>query len=482
MINVSFRCKQKGIFFQFQVKEIPSRSHNRYTASATVCGVTAADEGNSWTEVKRRVAVEILAKLGWDDTVDETTKDVKNTSVEDNSKNNSFLEKMINEELEQRQVLKPSVKTESDYQEKPVNSYSKPSSSNAMNAHPLFNNKKKSDIAFLVGRPGEQRERIYGHSLIICLASPVLDELLEGDWKDKDEVEIQAHPASFLSIMRYIYSHDIVIEKDHLIETLILAKRYGLTGFVEDLVTKNRLTDEILKENIWSLLEFAYNQNEDEIWHQAASFFDRNCRNLIRDNSYLYLDVGILTSLIQRPSLDIDELSLFYSTVLWAGKRCEEEALDASDENLRLKMQPFIHNIRFPLMTGDEFRGGPGMSGILTGDECYKILCAICLGEKEDCGFSFSPRQTFSKTNSMKTEDSSVDAAAGGDEEDDDDSLDQLTEDLQNTHITGTRPKEIITHGKYAGLTPNQKRAKLRSQKRQREFVNSKRYSPNSTE
>ena len=473
------RCKQKGIYFQFDVNEIHSRSLNRYTASATIRGVTVTAEGNSWTEVKRKVATQMLSKLGWDETVDETTKGLKNTSFENNSQNNSFLEKNVKEEFEQHKVFKPLVGMKST-EEKLINS--KPPSSNATNAHPLFNNKKKSDITFIVGRHGEQKERIYGHSLIICLASPVLDELFEGDWKDKEEVEIQAHPAPFLSIMRYVYSQDIVIEKNYLVETLILAKKYGLTRFTEELVTKDYLTEEILKHNIWSLLEFAYEENEDEIWHQAASFFDKHCEGFIRDNSFLYLDVDILTCLIQRPSLSVEELSLFYATILWAGKRCEEEGLEASGANLRSMIEPFIRDIRFPLMTGDEFREGPGMTGILTGDECYKILCAICLGDKEDCGFSFSPRLRFSNTNSIKTEDSFLNAAAGENEDHyDDDSLDQLTEDLRNTHMTGTRPKEIITHGKYAGLTPNQKRAKLRSQKRQREFVNSKRYPPDST-
>ena len=83
----------------------------------------------------------------------------------------------------------------------------------AMSANPLFNNPKRSDITFIVGRPGEQVERIYGHSLIMSIASPVLDELFEGDWKDKEEVEIEAHPQSFLSIMRYVYNQEIVIEK-----------------------------------------------------------------------------------------------------------------------------------------------------------------------------------------------------------------------------------------------------------------------------
>ena len=126
------------------------------------------------------------------------------------------------------------------------------------------------------------------------------------------------------------------------------------------------------------------------IW--LLRFFDKHCQEFIREDYFLNLDVDVILTLVRRSSLIVNELSLFYSTILWAEKRCEEKGLDASVENLRSQMELFIHYIRFPLMTGDEFRDGPGKSGILTGDECYMILCAICLGDKEECGFDYSPR------------------------------------------------------------------------------------------
>ena len=371
--------------------------------------MTVTAEAPTLPAAKMKIATQLLAKLGWDENASETKNANVDRKSDDIPQTVSIEENFGKTHFQAEKVLQAPIKTKSN-PTATLDTNSKQISSIRMNAHPLFNNDKKSDITFLVGRLGEQVERVYGHSLIMSIASPVLDELFEGDWKDKEEVKIEGHPASFLSIMRYVYSQEIVLEKDHLVETLVFAKKYDLTRFIEELVTKNHLTEEILGQNIWSLLEFAYEENEDEIWHQAASFFDKHCEGFIRDNSFLYLDVDILTCLIQRPSLNVNEISLFYSTTLWAGKQCEEERVEPTAESIRSKMQPFIYHIRFPLMTGEEFRDGPALSGILTDKECYKILCAICLGDKEECGFSYKPRHSCSKTDKIKTEDHSFEA------------------------------------------------------------------------
>ena len=390
----SFRCKKRNIDFQFEVKNLYGSVHKCW-ASATILGVKVQDFGNHWEEVNLKVAVQMLAKLGWDETPGDTKKSEKNAELDKKFESLSLQQEPLKPKPLQ-ESLKPVVKKE--LQESSMTALAKSKSSNPMSANPLFNNPKRSDITFIVGRPGGPCERVYGHSLVISLGSSVLDELFEGDWKDKEEVEIEGHPASFLSIMRYVYSQEIVLENDHLVETLLLAKKYGLIEFLDEIISDCHLTEEILKLNVLSLLQFSFQENEDDIWYLAASFFDKHCQELIREDYFLNLDVDVIVTLVRRSSLVVNELSLFYATILWAEKRCEEEGLEVSAENLRSKMDPFIHYIRFPLMTGDEFREGPGNTRILTGDECYKILLAICLGDKEDCGFDYNPRDTpFSK-------------------------------------------------------------------------------------
>ena len=455
------RCERRGLRFKFSELQCLSLCPGHYSATATVLHETVTAEGPTLEAAKVKVALELLEKLGWEEAsanepanvtnsfqkisrgdkelnvsaegdtskdinrkftnqmltkwdlneaVDETTKSVKNPKLENSFKSIPLQQNTFKSEPGSYEPLKFLGKRES--RQEPVTLPSKSNSSTGRVANSLFNNSRRSDITFIVGRPGEKRERIYGHSLIISLGSPVLDKLFEEDWKDKEEVEIQEHPEAFKSVMRFIYTQEIILEQHYLLEILDLVKKYFVSGFMEELVSKNRLSEETLRNNIWSLLEFAFDQNEEEVWYLAATYFDSHCEYLIRQNSFLNLDVDVVTSLVRRSSLEVSELSLFYATVLWAGKRCEEEGLDASAENLRSKMNPFIHNIRFPLMTGPEFRDGPGKSGILTGNECYKVLCAIFLGDNEECGFAFNPRHNTFKD---KTEDYSFKKGTNGD-------------------------------------------------------------------
>ena len=366
--------------------------------------LTSTVEVPTLTEAKPNITTEILAQLGWDKTDSEDGLLLEAIKHKDNTQD--IIEDTPEESQSFDSVPKELMSEESDDGEKPITSCKITSSVIGMMASSLLNNPKRSDIVFVVGKPGQQRERIYGHSLIISLGSPVLDALLEGDWKDKEEVQIQCHPLSFMSIMRYVYIQEIIVIEDYWVETMILAMKYGLSGFFVDIISKKYFTEDFLKDNICSLLQLAHEQNcTKEIWHQAATYFDKHAEELIRKDSFLNLSVEVIASLIQRTGLSINELSLFYSTINWAEKRCEKEGLEVSAGNLRLKMEPFIHYIRFPLMTGDEFREGPGMSEILTGDECYKILCAICLGDKQECGFSYKSRHIVINTDTLTTGD-----------------------------------------------------------------------------
>ena len=360
-------------------------------------------EGDTCKDTNHKFTNQILTKWDLDEKIDETTKSIKNFKLDNSLKVLPLQQNALKSKPGLYEPLQPLVKTEL-CQEKSVTLPTKSNSSTGRVTNSLFNNPRRSDITFIVGRSGEQKERIYGHSLIISVRSPVLDELFEENWKDKEEVEIEEHPEAFKSVMRFIYTQEIILEQNYLLETLNLVKKYLISGFMEELISKARLSKEILNNNIWTLLEFAFDQNEEELWYLAAEYFDNHCEDLIRQNSFLNLDVNVVTCLVRRSSLEVNELSLFYATILWAGNQCQEERLEPTAENLRSKMNPFIHYIRFPLMTGPEFRDGPGITGILTGYECYKILCAITLGDKETCGFPYKPRDNCSKTDQNKTQ------------------------------------------------------------------------------
>ena len=254
----------------------------------------------------------------------------------------------------------------------------------------LFNNEEKSDIMFLVGK---NQERFYGHSLIISLASKVFENMFETEWKDKKTVILNFNASAFFTIMRFIYRQEIVFQEQHLKETLKLAHRYNMWKILKKLTIP-----QILEKHAWKFWLFAYECGfsiDKDCYMQTMMYIDKNANSLVAQNDFLDLPLEIVAPLVKRGCFIVDELVFFNATLNWAKKRCQDEGSQPSPARLRTKMASFIHEFRFPLMDGRDFKDGPAKTGILSGDECFRILCAIVYGDKKGCGFKYDPRLPY---------------------------------------------------------------------------------------
>lgn len=267
----------------------------------------------------------------------------------------------------------------------------------------LLNNPDKSDITFFFGKASEESEKIFAHRDILNNASPIFRKLLFGEWNGKKEVGITFEASAFMVVLQFIYTNKLKIQSKNLLEVLNIANLYGLTRLKNEVVAK--IGDEssgLLKRSLYSILLYAQEKEDRELFAVAVKYFDRNAEILLCDDALLLLDAPLMTRIIKRTSLHVSERDLFYAVTYWASEQCREEGLDQRDpKNLRSKMQPFIHHIRFPTMEAKEFRDGPAVTKILKPLECYNILCAICLEEPTDyeaktrvSGFNSYPRDT----------------------------------------------------------------------------------------
>lgn len=88
-----------------------------------------------------------------------------------------------------------------------------------------------------------------------------------------------------------------------------------------------------------------------------------------------HLSLHTLNELLSRNELNVSEIQLFESCLLWAEVQCNEQGISASSENVRniLKEVGAFHKIRFLSLTLKEFSEGPEVSGILMPDEIYVL-------------------------------------------------------------------------------------------------------------
>ena len=76
----------------------------------------------------------------------------------------------------------------------------------------------------------------------------------------------------------------------------------------------------------------------------------------------------------------------------WSEAECQRQALPVTVENKRSVLGRALYQIRFPLMTVEEFAQGPAQSGILTDRETVSLFLHFTVNPKPPVGFLDVPR------------------------------------------------------------------------------------------
>ena len=76
----------------------------------------------------------------------------------------------------------------------------------------------------------------------------------------------------------------------------------------------------------------------------------------------------------------------------WSEAECQRQALPVTVENKRSVLGRALYQVRFPLMTVEEFAQGPAQSGILTDRETVSLFLHFTVNPKPSVGFLDVPR------------------------------------------------------------------------------------------
>ena len=94
-----------------------------------------------------------------------------------------------------------------------------------------------SNVTFRVGPEGEETT-FFGHKLVLSMSSPVFVSMLlppkETGLPTESEIIIpDVHPTAFMSLLRFLYRQEIVVNQDFVGQTLFVAEKYDATSFVD---------------------------------------------------------------------------------------------------------------------------------------------------------------------------------------------------------------------------------------------------------
>ena len=250
----------------------------------------------------------------------------------------------------------------------------------------LFNSNILSDVTFVVGR-GSQLQRIPAHKFVLSVGSAVFDAMFNSTLATKEEeVELpDVEAASFLALLRFLYSDEVQIGPDSVMTTLYTAKKYAVPALEKHCV--DFLKRHLSADNAFMLLTQARLFDEPQLAALCLDSIDKATPEALSAEGFTDIDIDTLLAVLDRDSLRIKEAKLFAAALRWSEAECLRQNLPVNPENKRSVLGRVLTQIRFPLMTVEEFAQGPAQSGILTDRECVSLFLHFTVNPKPQWGF-----------------------------------------------------------------------------------------------
>lgn len=242
----------------------------------------------------------------------------------------------------------------------------------------MFNNELLSDVKFVVPDPeggSESMKTIPAHKLVLAISSPVFYAMFFGELA---ETTNSINPSdceypSLLELFRFIYSDEVNLNADNVMQVLYLAKKYMLPSLVDqctDYLGKN-----LDASNVFHVLPEAQTYEEKNLVDECWEVIDEHGDEAMKSDAFTTIEKSLLEELVERESLNVTEVELFKAVDCWARRECEKKNL-AVEGSVKRKIlgERVVANIRFPVMEQKEFAEVVLDCEILTPKEAYDIM------------------------------------------------------------------------------------------------------------
>ena len=255
----------------------------------------------------------------------------------------------------------------------------------------LLNNSLMSDVSFVVRNASGEEESIAAHKFVLAVSSPVFYAMFYGDLAEsKNKIVLpDCDSESFLEFLRFLYSDKVTLSGGSVMQVSYLARKY----IVPELETKciNFLKKNLSPENVFDILPLAKKFDEEELVIRCWEVVDRSTQVALQSETFPSITKELLAEVVKRDDLTIHEIELFQAVDRWATAECERKDLEPVKDSKRIVTgEEILSNIRFPLMSQDQFAEKVPCSGLLSKDEIIDLF--MCLNGVQISSLKFIKR------------------------------------------------------------------------------------------
>ena len=224
----------------------------------------------------------------------------------------------------------------------------------------IFNNELLSDVKFVVPvsqNESESRQKcIPAHKFILAISSPVFYAMFYGEMAETSGT-IQLPDCDYESLLeffRFLYSDKVNLSGSNVMQVLYLAKKY-LVPSLADKCTEY-LQKHLKASNVFSVLPQAQKFEDKDLEERCWEVIETQTENALMSEEFVTLERSLVTSVVKRERLNIEEVDLFKAVDRWATKEVERQGLTPDGVVKRgILGEEIVEAIRFPVMSQKEF-------------------------------------------------------------------------------------------------------------------------------
>jgi len=191
---------------------------------------------------------------------------------------------------------------------------------------------------------------------LLAISSPVFYAMFYGELAEKkDSIDISdCDYKSLNELFRFVYSDEVNLNADNIMQVLYLAKKYMLPSLADKCT--EYLEKNLDASNVFHVLPDALKYEEKELVDHCWEVIDDQTDEAVQSDGFVTIEKSVLEELVQRDSLNVREVALFKAVDCWASKECEKQGLAAEGPvKRRILGERVVKAIRFPVMKEKEF-------------------------------------------------------------------------------------------------------------------------------
>ena len=235
----------------------------------------------------------------------------------------------------------------------------------------VFKNPSLSDITFTCGK--SKRKYFYVHKYVLATCSAVFHRMFYGKLAEKASVihlpdtdEVSLH-----EFFRFLYMENCTITPKNVRALMYLGRKYIVPSLTERCV--DALHECMQPDKVLELLEEATYFDEEKMKKKCWEVIDKHTTDVVSSETFCDISQATLINLLKRDTLHIAEVDLFKAVLKWSESQCSKNGVQATGHNKRRFLNNAVYEIRFLLMSQEEFTQHVFLSELLPAEDILLI-------------------------------------------------------------------------------------------------------------